>query len=246
MAGLVEINSFIGKFVSLWQSGRDANLKVESKAGKAFVSLEVDLGCPEHPTLQPQAPLREVRAAQVRRRLKRAAKRKVAAEAEQAERIAAGKAEQESVEAKKAEQDRVTAEEAEQGRVAAEEAEHGHFEAKPAVCDKDQADDEKASHEVENAKCEERICSVDFYPESLEEISDFRDNLEKYFDQRKDVIEKVIECKIDFSGTKVKLKTLVKQNMWFRFFAYQEKYSDLKGIRTLRHACQNLAQCDQT
>ena len=66
MAGLVEINSFIGKFVSLWQSGRDANLKVESKAGKAFLSLEV-------------------RAAQVRRRQKRAAERKADAEAEQAE-----------------------------------------------------------------------------------------------------------------------------------------------------------------
>ena len=45
---------------------RDANLKVESKAGKAFLSLEV-------------------RAAQVRRRQKRASERKADAEAEQAE-----------------------------------------------------------------------------------------------------------------------------------------------------------------
>ena len=88
MAGLVEINSFVGKFVSLWQSGRDANLKLESKAGKAFVSLEVVIECPQYP-LQPQhyqAPLREVRAAQVRRRQKRAAARKAGAEAEEAER----------------------------------------------------------------------------------------------------------------------------------------------------------------
>ena len=48
MAGLSEINSFMGKFVSLWQSGRNASLKVESKAGQAHVTLQLDLGHPLH------------------------------------------------------------------------------------------------------------------------------------------------------------------------------------------------------
>ena len=46
MAGLVEMNSFIGKFVNLWQSGCDASLKIESSAGKASVVLQLHLGLP--------------------------------------------------------------------------------------------------------------------------------------------------------------------------------------------------------
>ena len=49
MAGLIELDSFVGKFVRLWQSGNDASLKVESKAGKATVILQLDLG-PPHPS----------------------------------------------------------------------------------------------------------------------------------------------------------------------------------------------------
>ena len=39
-----ELNSFVSKFVSLWKSGCDAELKVESKDGKAFATLKVGLG----------------------------------------------------------------------------------------------------------------------------------------------------------------------------------------------------------
>ena len=85
--------------------------------------------------------------------------------------INAEKAEQESVEAEKVEQDQIEAEKAEQDQVAAEEAEHVRFKAEQAVCDKDQADDEKASHEIENAKCEERICSVDFIQTVLKKLA---------------------------------------------------------------------------
>ena len=81
MAGLIELDSFVGKFVRLWQSGSDASLKVESKAGKATVILQLDLGHPYPPKKQVPSPV--VRAAQYRRLQRRAAERKAAAEAVQ-------------------------------------------------------------------------------------------------------------------------------------------------------------------
>jgi hypothetical protein len=44
MAGNDELGKFVQKFVSLWQSGSNARLHVESEAGFAHVSLQVDLG----------------------------------------------------------------------------------------------------------------------------------------------------------------------------------------------------------
>ena len=44
MAGLMEFNSFVSKFVNLWQNGLEANLHVNSEAGEAFINLQVGLG----------------------------------------------------------------------------------------------------------------------------------------------------------------------------------------------------------
>ena len=44
MAGLGQFHSFIGKFVSLWQNGLDANLSVNSRGGEAWINLHVGLG----------------------------------------------------------------------------------------------------------------------------------------------------------------------------------------------------------
>ena len=44
MAGLREFNSFVGKFINLWLSGLDADLRVSSKAGEATINLQVGLG----------------------------------------------------------------------------------------------------------------------------------------------------------------------------------------------------------
>ena len=44
MAGHYELDNFVRKFVSLWQSGCEASLHVESKAGNAFISLQLGLG----------------------------------------------------------------------------------------------------------------------------------------------------------------------------------------------------------
>ena len=48
MAGIFKMNSFVGKFVSLWKAGRNASLKLDSEAGKARLTLQLDLG---HPVL---------------------------------------------------------------------------------------------------------------------------------------------------------------------------------------------------
>ena len=38
MAGLEELNYFLGKFISLWQTGRDARLHINSCDGQAHVN----------------------------------------------------------------------------------------------------------------------------------------------------------------------------------------------------------------
>ena len=90
MAGLIELNTFVGKFVRLWQSGSDARLKIESKAGKASVTLQLDLGYPHHPPQQNHAPS----PARVRRSQRRAGERQAAAEADQEQHRAVVEAEQ--------------------------------------------------------------------------------------------------------------------------------------------------------
>ena len=47
---LVEINSFVSKFHSLWKTGRDACLQIETHAGQACVTLRLGLG--EYPRNQ--------------------------------------------------------------------------------------------------------------------------------------------------------------------------------------------------
>ena len=79
MAGL-QINSFIGKFVNLWQNGYEASLNFKTSAGKAEISLQVGLG--EAPPL-PEVPLHRVPGpSRQRRSLRRADARKAAAEAD--------------------------------------------------------------------------------------------------------------------------------------------------------------------
>ena len=67
MAGIPELNSFVHKFINLWQAGRNATLKLDSKAGEASVTLHVDLG-QVVPLSPPHVPLN----ARDRRRQRRA------------------------------------------------------------------------------------------------------------------------------------------------------------------------------
>ena len=54
MACLDEVNSIMWKFCSLWKSGWDANLSLETHAGQACVSLRVGLGFYEERQIQPK------------------------------------------------------------------------------------------------------------------------------------------------------------------------------------------------
>ena len=75
-----EIDSFIYKFKHLWKSGRSASLSLKSDAGKAQVTLHVDLDDPQ--LLPVQNPVRSRNGpARQRRRIRRAAERKTASEA---------------------------------------------------------------------------------------------------------------------------------------------------------------------
>ena len=73
MAGLTQFNSFIGKFVSLWQQGLDARLSVNSSAGQAWIQLHVGLGDAHRPQQQePQGHVRVPGPARLRRQQRRA------------------------------------------------------------------------------------------------------------------------------------------------------------------------------
>ena len=53
MAGLRELSSFLGKFVSLWQEGHTASLQLSTTGGETLLNLQVGLG--RAPQLQHQA-----------------------------------------------------------------------------------------------------------------------------------------------------------------------------------------------
>ena len=78
-----EIDSFIYKFKHLWKSGRSASLSLKSDAGKAQVTLHVDLDDPQ--LLPVQHPVRSRNGlSRQRRRIRRAAEREASAEASKA------------------------------------------------------------------------------------------------------------------------------------------------------------------
>ena len=72
MADLVQLNSFTGKFVSLW----NAKLDVTACAGEAQVTLEVGLGRPPEQTPPSLHQGRYVGPPQIRRNNKHAEERK--------------------------------------------------------------------------------------------------------------------------------------------------------------------------
>ena len=74
-----ELDSFVLKFKSLWYSGIDAHLDVETHAGQAWVGLRVGLG---HPPGLPQPHLlrKKDSPSKQRRRARRAEARKLAAD----------------------------------------------------------------------------------------------------------------------------------------------------------------------
>jgi hypothetical protein len=224
MAGLIQFNSFIGKFVSLWQQGVDANLSVTANAGKAWMQLQVGLG--EAQQQEPQEHVRVPGPARLRRRQRRAEKRRQEAEKAKEEKSAEEVTVEETVPIAATNSDVTT-------RLNDE------------ICT-DAEYLKEVSREVAEKATEKKMCSVEIYPKDLTKIEEFRKDVENYFNGRKDVIEEVIDCRIEEFGRRVKLRSVVKMRFgWTSFFNDPGKnYGDLLGIQTVRHGCGNLSQCD--
>ena len=109
--------------------------------------------------------------------------------------------------------------------------------------------DEVCTDEEYGLAKEKSICSVDIYPlkYSLDGLESFREEIEEYFKKRKYVIKKVIKCDVVNVGKNVNLVVEVKvPRGWIFFFGDpEENYADLKGIRTVRHMCKDLGNCDK-
>ena len=92
------------------------------------------------------------------------------------------------------------------------------------------------------------ICSVEVYQwkYELDGLAGFRAKIEEYFKSRTDVIQKAIKCGVENYGNNLKLVTEVKvKRGWIFFYGDPEaNYLDLEEVRTLRHACKDLSNCD--
>ena len=76
MATISELDSFVLKFKQLWKSGHDAHLDVESKAGKAWVSIRLCLADEPGPLHQPFNLAKTISSSRERRRIRRQVARK--------------------------------------------------------------------------------------------------------------------------------------------------------------------------
>ena len=87
---------------------------------------------------------------------------------------------------------------------------------------------------------------MEIYPEETERIEGFRQKVENYFKGKGEIIDKVIACQVEHYVSRVKLVCIVPKINWLGYFNDPPRcYSDLTGVRTVRHACENLSDCDK-
>ena len=250
-----ELDSFMQKFHQLWSAGVSAHLDLETHGGRAWVGLRVQLGHAPghlHHNLRPHIPQpsqKSVSPSRQHRRVRREAARKAKAE--------------ETANKETAEQTVIVEDTEKAGKLnkAAEIHENDHSDqndktitdtAEEAAVQDIRIDDELCPDEefdVAKPSDEKSICTVDFYPikYKLDRLEEFRGKIEDYFRNRKDVIKQVIKCEVVNYGNNVRLVTEVKvKRGWIFFFCDpEENYPDLEGVRTVRHECQDLSNCDK-
>ena len=60
-------------------------------------------------------------------------------------------------------------------------------------------------------------CSIQLVPVNQSNIDSFRDSVEQYFIQRTDIIESLVDCRIENAGRNVRLETIVSRQQWINF-----------------------------
>ena len=258
---VTELDTFVKKFMQLWKSGHSAHLDIDTHAGEAWVGLRVRLGSAPGPLHQ--EPHHQVNAksrsrngpARQRRRARRSANRLNEA-VEASEGVENASVEEEtSKEAANATNSAVS-DIAEEAELAMKVVEIGIAEeATTDVVGKEvlgmHLNDEVCKNEVYELE-PVSICSVEIFPKKyncLTGLEPFRAKIEDYFENRKDVIKKVIKCEIVNHGNNVRLVVEVNTRRgWIFFFCdpeanYKDLYEDC--IRTVRHSCLDLSNCDK-
>jgi hypothetical protein len=106
--------------------------------------------------------------------------------------------------------------------------------------------DEVCSNEEYFSCLEKKKCTIQLFPVKQCNIDMFRESVEKYFEERKDIIESVVSCKIENAGRNVRLETIVRRQLWINFFNDPKaNYGDLPGVQRVLHDCRDLANCDR-
>ena len=106
--------------------------------------------------------------------------------------------------------------------------------------------DEVCSNEEYFSCLEKKKCTIQLFPVKQCNIDMFRESVEKYFEERKDIIESVVSCKIENAGRNVRLETIVRRQLWINFFNDpRAKYGDLLVVKRVLHDCRDLANCDR-
>ena len=89
-------------------------------------------------------------------------------------------------------------------------------------------------------------CSIQLVPVNQSNIEVCRENVETYFEERKDIIERILACKIENAGRNVRLECVVNRQLWMNFFNDpMANYGDLPGVKKVLHDCRNLVDCDR-
>ena len=238
---VTELGTFVKKFHQLWHDGFTAHLDLDTQAGNAWVGLRVQLGQvpgPPHWQVHPypqQVHTKSESPSRQRRRARRAAAAKATntndSEAVEASTAENGKENTEVV-AEKVTDSTIVAENSVEKVELKEDAENATI--KSTLEDiSDEVCPDEVYHGVRNQESlTRRMCSLELYPGQLEDITDFRNKVENYFKERTDVIERVIDCKVEHFGTRVKLVCILSKRRWLGFFNDpQGCYSDLTGIQ---------------
>jgi hypothetical protein len=245
------LDSVIKKFHQLWKAGFTVHLDLDAHAGKAWVGIRAQLCHPlgpehqqiHHPFSSPSSQRGTVYQQRQERRRQAA---EAAAAAKQAAQVEAEHADK----AADTEARQVDKETAELAVTPFDEAGDALVASDVAVEAVDKVDgtvrDEVCSNEEYFSCIEMKKCSIQLIPVNQANIEVFRENVEKYFEERKDINESIVTCRIENAGRNVRLETIVRRQRCINLVSEpEEKYGDLPGVKRVVHDCRDLANCDR-